>query len=191
MNKQTYLSGKKKYDDFCQDLISKTLTEIQKQFDNDDLESYCIDTIEEKFEDMLLHVLNFISEIYGINTDLVEISEEAILGLTFSGDGKTFKERISEHYTEYLKNQNQDMFLNAVNKILKTESRFIFNHTLSQEVTPHAVEYEIIGDNGCEECADHLGGGRVSLALLTDIPPYHPNCECNIVYYLPESTIEQ
>ena len=103
---------------------------------------------------------------------------------------RTFKERISEHYTEYLNNQNQNMFLNAVNKILKTESRFIFNRTLSQEVTPYAVEYEIIGDNGCGECADHLGGGRVSLALLTDIPPYHPNCECNIIYYLPESISE-
>ena len=90
MNKQAYLNGKKKYDDFCQDLILKTLTEIQKHFDNDVLESYCIDAIEEKFEDMLLYTLNFISEIYGINTDLVEISEEAILGLTFSGDGKNF-----------------------------------------------------------------------------------------------------
>jgi hypothetical protein len=139
---------------------------------------------------MLLNALNFVTETYNINTDLIEISEEAILNLTFSGDGKNFKERIHEHYSEYLNNNNQDMFLNALNKILKTESRYIFNRTLSQEVAPQAIEYEIIGDNACGECSDHLGGGRISLSLLTDIPPYHPNCECNIVYYLPNSISE-
>jgi len=169
------------------------LTKIQKNFDNKDIdfESYCINQVEETFESMFLHSLNFITDVYKIDTDWVEISENAILELTFSKDGKNFKNRVYEHYSDYLNNHDKNIFLNAIDKILNTESRYIFNHALAQEVGPQAIECEIIGDNACGECLDHLGGGRINPALLTDIPPYHPNCECNIVYYLPVSNSEE
>lgn len=193
MTKQDYLNGKQKYNDFCGKVISQTLTKIQKNFDNEDIdfESYCINQVEETFESMLLHSLNFITDVYKIDTDWIEISENVVLELTFSKDGKNFKNRIYEHYSDYLNNHDENMFLNAINKILNTESRYIFNHALAQEVGPQAIKCEIIGDNACDECLDHLGGGRINPALLTDIPPYHPNCECNIVYYLPVSNSEE
>lgn len=193
MTKQDYLNGKQKYNDFCKTIISQTLTKIQKNFDNEDIdfESYCIYQVEETFESMLLHSLNFITDVYKIDTDWIEISENVVLELTFSKDGKNFKNRIYEHYSDYLNNHDKNMFLNAINKILNTESRYIFNHTLAQEVGPQAIECEIIGDNACGNCLDHLGGGRINPTLLTDIPPYHPNCECNIVYYLPISNSEE
>ena len=193
MTKQDYLNGKQKYNDFCKTIISQTLTKIQKNFDNEDInfESYCINQVEETFENMLLHSLNFITDVYEIDTDWIEISENVVLELTFSKDGKNFKNRIYEHYSDYLNNHDKNMFLNAINKILNTESRYIFNHTLAQEVGSQAIECEIIGDNACGDCLDHLGGGRINPTLLTDIPPYHPNCECNIVYYLPISNSEE
>ena len=139
----------------------------------------------------IVHSLNFITDVYNIDTDWIEISENVILELTFSKDGKNFKNRIYEHYSDYLNNHDKDIFLNAINKILNTESRYIFNHALAQEVGSQAIECEIIGDNACGDCLDHLGGGRINPTLLTDIPPYHPNCECNIVYYLPVSNSEE
>jgi hypothetical protein len=36
---------------------------------------------------MLLQSLNFISDVYGLSTNGIEISENAVLELTFSGDG--------------------------------------------------------------------------------------------------------
>jgi len=72
------------------------LIKIQKNFDNEniDFESYCINEIEEVFENMLLHSLNFITDIYKIDTDWIEISENVILELTFTKDGKNFKNRV-------------------------------------------------------------------------------------------------
>jgi hypothetical protein len=72
------------------------LIKIQKNFDNEniDFESYCINQIEEVFENMLLHSLNFITDIYKIDTDWIEISENVILELTFTKDGKNFKNRV-------------------------------------------------------------------------------------------------
>ena len=193
MTKQDYINGKQKYNDFCQKIISQTLIKIQKNFDNEniDFESYCINQIEEVFENMLLHSLNFITDIYKIDTDWIEISENVILELTFTKDGKNFKNRIYQYYSNYLNNHDENIFLNAINKILNTESRYIFNHALAKEVGPQAIECEIIGNNACGNCSDHLGGGRINPTLLTDIPPYHPNCECNIVYYLPISNSEE
>ena len=193
MTKQDYLNGKQKYNDFCEKVISQTLTKIQKNFDNEDIdfESYCINQVEETFESMLLHSLNFITDVYKIDTDWIEISENVVLELTFSKDGKNFKNRIYEHYSDYLNNHDENMFLNAIKKILNTESRYIFNHVLALEVGSQAIECEIIGNNACGDCLDHLGGVRINPSLLTDIPPYHPNCECNIVYYLPVSNSEE
>ena len=193
MTKQDYINGKQKYNDFCQKIISQTLIKIQKNFDNEniDFESYCINQIEEVFENMLLHSLNFITDIYKIDTDWIEISENVILELTFTKDGKNFKNRIYQYYSNYLNNHDENIFLNAINKILNTESRYIFNHALAKEVGPQAIECEIIGNNACGNCSDHLGGGRINPTLLTDIPPYHPYCECNIVYYLPVSNSEE
>jgi len=72
------------------------LIKIQKNFDNEniDFESYCVNQIEEVFENMLLHSLNFITDIYKIDTDWIEISENVILELTFTKDGKNFKNRV-------------------------------------------------------------------------------------------------
>ena len=127
MTKQDYLNGKQKYNDFCGKVISQTLTKIQKNFDNEDIdfESYCINQVEETFESMLLHSLNFITDVYKIDTDWIEISENVVLELTFSKDGKNFKNRIYEHYSDYLNNHDENMFLNAINKILNTESLYI------------------------------------------------------------------
>ena len=185
MTKQSYEEGRKSYTDRCQHLKSNIINDIKNALDNSniDVKTYCKSRLESCFEDMFLYSLNFISNVYGINTDWIEISENVVLELTFSGDGKNFYDRINDHYSEYMIDQDKDKFLNSINSIINSESKYIFNHALSSQLKDSALECEIIGDNACGECADHLGGGRINPKLLTDLPPYHPNCECYIKYY--------
>lgn len=182
-----YEKGRKQYNDFCQELRYQVIRDIKKVLDSNedvDVKAYCKWRLEDAFEDMLLQSLNFVSGVYGLNTNGIEISENAVLELTFSGDGQTFYDRIDRHYLEYLSDNNKTKFLNAIDKIVNTESRFIFNHAFSSNLKEQAISCEIIGDNACGHCLDHLGGGRINPKLLTDLPPYHPNCECVIKYYL-------
>lgn len=62
--------------------------------------------METAFEDVLLQALNFISDVYGLDTNWIEISENVVLELTFSGDGENFYDRIDRHYSDYLKNND-------------------------------------------------------------------------------------
>ena len=187
MAKQSYEQGRKKYNNFCQQLRHNVIKDIKKVLtttDNDnDKKAYFKQRLETAFEDVLLQALNFISDVYGLDTNWIEISENVVLELTFSGDGENFYDRIDRHYSDYLKNNDQIMFLNAIDKIITTESRYIFNHALSSDLKNGALFCEIIGDNACGNCLDHLGGGKINPKLLNDLPPYHPNCECAIKYY--------
>lgn len=186
MAKQSYEQGKKKYNVFCQQLRHNVIKDIKKILTSDnniDKKAYFKQRLETAFEDALLQALNFISDVYNLDTNWIQISENVVLELTFSGDGENFYDRIDRHYSDYLKNNDQTIFLNAVDKIIATESRYIFNHALSSDLKNGALSCEIIGDNACGDCLDHLGGGRINPKLLNDLPPYHPSCECTIKYY--------
>lgn len=187
--KQDFLKNKIEYNNYCQERILDTLTSINNYSDNY-LQSYAIEEVEKALEDMLMQALKFMRNVYGLDTDWTQISEDVIISLTFSNDGKNFKDRIHEHYKEYLQHKNQDTFKYDIQRILNTQSQSIFNHSLSQKIKSQAIECEIVGDNACSNCLDHLGGGRLDPKKLIDIPPYHPNCECSIVYYLEVPDLE-
>ena len=191
MTKDKFLKEKKKYDQFCQK-ITNSLLKSTKQFldiQNDNIVQLINDQFELSFEDMLLETLNFVTKVYDVNTDWIEISEDIILQLTYSQDGITFKDRVQKHYQNYLKNNNKTIFLNSLQKIINTESKHIFNHEVNNLLTD-ATTCELVGGDACDDCLDHLGGGKVDIKKLYDLPPYHSNCNCVIVYYRQEDLVD-
>lgn len=158
--------------------------------DRQDLEDYCTERVEDTFGDMLLKALDFINKVYGINTDWTEISENVFLKITYNGDDKTFLDRIKKYCTDYKITKNKVALHNNFRKLLGSECEYIFNHVLANEVGNSAIEYEIFGEATCKEnggpCEEHLGAGISTMNTFkpTDIPPYHSECKCQLIFYL-------
>ena len=187
MERSQILTRKDQYDSTKAEIIDTAQKHIEDADQEEMTENFCLTEVESALEDCLLNVLNFISDAYDVDTDWIEISEQTILKLTYSKDGKTFKDRIKEYYFDYKNlHHDRDHFNNQIEKILETESNYIFNHEVEKEVKSLAVEAEIIC-HGDDECADYADRGRVPIDSLNDIPPFHPCCECYVIYYIQNS----
>ena len=68
-------------------------------------------------------------------------------------------------------------------KIIDTETFVILNAVLYEKLKKHAKYFEVIGGAGCCEVCDSHQDIR-QIEELDELPPYHPNCTCLIIYYL-------
>ena len=153
-----------------------------------------------------------VREIYNIqdsNIENIDISK-----LTYSQDGKALKDRLDQHYSAAKEKQSQFAIvikevepkkddpvsnLNAAmfyyNErmfvILNTENTYISNYLLHSKLKKYASQAEVYGVGECMEkdgspCEEWIKMGKMPIEDLVELPPYHPNCECEVIYYFEE-----
>ena len=153
-----------------------------------------------------------VREIYNIQDSNIESIE--MDKLTYSQDGKTLKDRLEQHYSSAKERKNKFAIqikevepkkddpvsgLNAamfyynerIFVILNTETSYISNYLLHKKLKDYASHAEIYGVGECMEhdsspCEEWIKMGKMPIEDLVELPPYHPNCECEVIYYFEE-----
>ena len=73
--------------------------------------------------------------------------------------------------------------------ILNTEISNISSQVLHNKVKAKATYAEVYGYGECSEkdgspCEEWLKMGKVPIDDIVELPPYHPNCQCVVIYYI-------
>ena len=157
-----------------------------------DCRNTILDLIYECLEKVYNLVSHFLKENYsGILLELIDVKS-----LIWNKDGLTLEERISKHilnsvhnllelYTDGVMSYDnvQTLLDYEMIKIIDTETFVILNAVLYEKLKKHAKYFEVIGGAGCCDVCDSHQDIR-PIEELDELPPYHPNCTCLIIYYL-------
>lgn len=143
-----------------------------------------------------------LTETYAITAKAVEriynivftdkIDDDTLKDLTYSADGKTLNDRLNNHYDNAIKRDDPTTyFYNRIVVIMDTETLYSSNHVIHGKLKRKATYAEVINinDDCCEqhpECEHWLKQGKIPIEELKELPPYHPDCECEVIYYFDE-----
>ena len=153
-------------------------------------------------EDFLNHIqemiLESLEETYSItsaaarklyNIKAERLKDGEIEELMYSKDGKELYERLEEHYDNAIERDNpSEYFRNRIILIMDTETLTVSNAVLHGKLNKKAQFVEVIGEADCWEengglCEYWISQGKIPIEELTELPPYHPDCECEVIYY--------
>lgn len=153
-----------------------------------------------------------VKEIYGVQSNSIENVD--ISKLTYSQDGKTLQDRLNIHYSNAKDKQSKfaiqikeiDLDSRADNPvpglnaailyfnqrtwlILNTESSYLSNYLIHSKLKEEAKYAEVYGIGDCHlkdgaPCEEWIRMGKIPIKDLVELPPYHPSCECGVIYYL-------
>ena len=130
-----------------------------------------------------------VEKIYDI-TFTEKIDDDTLRKLTYSADDKTLNDRLNIHYDNAInRNDSPTIYLrNRIALIMDTETLQSSNHVIHGKLKRKAKYVEVININEecCEEhpeCEYWLKQGKIPIEELTELPPYHPDCECEVIYY--------
>ena len=133
-----------------------------------------------------------VKSIYGIQFKDI-IDQDTLKELTYSEDGKTLEERLKEHWDNAIKRDDPTLyFYNRVVLIMDTETLYASNHVIHGKLKKYATNIEVVGAATClehEECDYYTSLGKIPIEKLDKLPPYHPDCECEVIYYIDEEEI--
>ena len=135
-----------------------------------------------------------VKSIYGIQFKDI-IDQDTLKELTYSEDGKTLEERLKEHWDNAIKRDDPALyFYNRVVLIMDTETLYASNHVIHGKLKRYATHVEIAGSPECDSedggmCEYYISKGKIPIEELDELPPYHPDCECEVIYYIDEEKI--
>ena len=73
---------------------------------------------------------------------------------------------------------------------MDSETLYASNHVIHGKLKRRATHAEVINPNEVcwehEECEYWLSKGKIPIEELKELPPYHPDCECEVIYYFEE-----
>lgn len=146
------------------------------------------DMIFESLEHTYAITTKAIEDLYGIKPnpeDKVEVAE-----LMYSADGKTLYDRLQAHFEAACDRDDPSQYMfNRCVLIVDTETSCVSNGLIHGKVNKHAVYAEIVGSGECEthpECDFWITKGKMAIEELEELPPYHPDCQCEVIYYIDE-----
>ena len=149
------------------------------------------DAIYESLTETYAITAKAVEKIYNIIfTD--KIDDDTLKDLTYSADGKTLRDRLNNHYDNAIKRDDPTTyFYNRIVVIMDTETLYSSNHVIHGKLKRKATYAEVINinDDCCEqhpECEHWLKQGKIPIEELKELPPYHPDCECEVIYYFDE-----
>lgn len=174
------------------DSLSKILIKYYNN-KNKDLETFKTfsDKMEKEIEEMLGKVYsttaNGIKKIYKISKDLPLSKIEP-----YSADGKTLSDRFyiwfSTNSSEFIEDKIQA--IQKLETIVKTEASHQQQLVMYDKLQGLA-EYAIVvpGDGDCKEgiCDEYEGEWPIGELIF---PPYHPNCQCYVIYEITDDPQE-
>ena len=154
--------------------------------------------IEKEFSTMTKIVRNYIweslEETYSLSSKMVkeiyDLSSQKIdlKNLTYDGDGQTLDERLTKYFSEildYLLEHKEKSDWDLVKRnlrvrlllILDTETQTVKTKVINRKVEAYCEFGEVLPGECCP------GSGGIYPVDELDLPPFHPNCECEVVYY--------
>lgn len=124
------------------------------------------------------------TELKKLYKEISDFTVKDIYDLTYKADGKTFDERMEEYWTEAKNKLNQryshedviQLLYHRYERLLETETRIIESKVKDNKKPVRASL--IVIDSGCDTCI----GGEFAIDEGVELPPYHPNCQCNWWY---------
>ena len=129
---------------------------------------------------VMAQVLAYLRDEYDVNVE--PLSEEELIAMFYSKDGKTIFDRIEE----YVKADNIITFTYYVYRFLRTETVVLVNSILFQKLKKLFKYVRVKVCNCCGGC-DDLTGILTSWTLcenvsIYDLPPFHPECHCTLEF---------
>ena len=160
------------------------------------------DTFYKGLEDLIFNSLTetysttaaAVKSIYGIQFK-DKIDRDTLKNLTYSKDGKTLEERIKKHWDNAINRDSPALyFYNRIVLIMDTETLYASNHVIHGKLKKYATHAEVINVNEdfClehEQCEYWASKGKMPIEELNELPPYHPDCECEVIYYIDKEKI--
>lgn len=132
--------------------------------------------------------------IYGIEFNEMP-DRDTLEKLTYSKDGKTLEERMEIHFEAAIKRDNPSLYYyNRLVLVMDTETLYASNHVIHGKLKKYATHVEVIGSPECSDedeglCEYYVSKGKIPIEELDELPPYHPDCECEVIYYIDEEKI--
>lgn len=128
----------------------------------------------------MAQVLAYLRDEYDVNVE--PLSEEELIAMFYSKDGKTIFDRIEE----YVKADNIITFTYYVYRFLRTETVVLVNSILFQKLKKLFKYVRVKVCNCCGGC-DDLTGILTSWTLcenvsIYDLPPFHPEYHCTLEF---------
>ena len=127
--------------------------------------------------------------IYGIEFNEIP-DQDTLEKLTYSKDGKTLEERMKIHYEAAVKRNNPSLYYyNRLVLVMDTETLYASNHVIHGKLKKYSTHIEVIGSPECSDedeglCEYYVAKGKIPIEELDELPPYHPDCECEVIYYI-------
>jgi len=155
--------------------IVKKITEKNKNKLKDDIINLIFNLLEDELSIVLKEIKKYFSKYYKDNELLLD-------DLLYNRDGLTLQQRIQYHLDDF-KDGDTLILFTALCLILDTETYQIIGQTLIKKID---FEYiEIIGGEGEKcDCGLYCDGEAHSISENYPEPPYHPNCQCQVLIYL-------
>ena len=166
----------------------KTLQDVNNFNEN---ENKIHDLINECLEKIYALIAKFVRTYYPD----VEFNEENVASLTWNEDGISLEERVVSYIeTSILKMivllkegkdiaQIKRLLEFQIVRILDTEAFLVMNKILENKLKKVSKYFQVLSDNCCGGCENISEQGILPIHKLEKIPPYHPNCQCIIIYY--------
>ena len=102
--------------------------------------------------------------------------------LLYHKDGLTLNQRINNWFKE---EENEQILAYHMRLILRTETEQIIPRIIQTKLTRNKIRVEILEGGGeCSTgiCAEYADGEAYPEDEI-ELPPYHPDCECQAIFY--------
>ena len=169
------------------------INQVDENTDFIELSIQISNIIYECLEKTYVFTTDKIKTIYEVNPKVPTVEE-----LLQVFDGLTINDRVKNHIDE-LKNHLPIDIKSAKLKcqmrmilLVNNEAMTLYNRLFFEKLKEYATSGEILTAAGgcCDKCYDVIPHGVVSIELLEqNLPPYHPDCRCFVVYYLGKEEI--
>ena len=129
---------------------------------------------------VMAQVLAYLRDEYDVNVS--PLSEEELISMFYSKDGKTIFDRIDE----YVKTDNRVTYTYYVYRFLRTEVVVLTNSILFQKLKKLYKYVRVKVCNCCGGCDDLVGilasWTSCENVSIYDLPPFHPECHCTVEF---------
>lgn len=145
-------------------------------------------TIFESLEETFIITSKAVEKLYGIKPDPSE--KINVADLMYSADNKDLYDRLKEHFNNAIKKDEQAQYMfNRCVLILDTETSCVSNGIIHGKVNKHAKYAEILEGAECvgepeSPCEYWIVKKKMPVEELEELPPYHPDCDCEVIYYI-------
>ena len=155
-------------------------TKIKKLFE--EFQDEILDLIYKSLEETYTLTSKSVKDIYNITSKSIKIKD-----LTYNGDGKTLDERVEQYFLDLIEYVavNEDVDWNIIKNnlnyrlvlILDTETQAVKIKVTHTKIEGHCEFGEVLPGECC------AGSGGIYPIDELELPPYHPNCRCEVIYY--------